>query len=83
MAAVHPRISPFPPSRQSPSTDASYLAVNSSKVSSACWSLFLAAVWEKARCAVQAMGVARDAGARAPTRLTCDAERTKDIVRIN
>jgi hypothetical protein len=68
---------------QNPSTDASYLAVNSSKVSSACWSLFLAADCEKARWAVQAMGVAREAGARAPTRLTCDAERTKDIVRVN
>jgi hypothetical protein len=57
----------------------SYLAVNSSKVSSECASFFLAADWEKARCAVQAMGVAREAGPRAPTRLICDAERTNDI----
>jgi hypothetical protein len=75
--------SSFPCFHQDPSTDASYLAVNSSKVSSACWSLFLAADCEKARWAVQAMGVARDAGALAPTRLTCDAERTKDMLRVN
>jgi hypothetical protein len=82
MAALRPRAAPPPAHRPSPSSDASYLAVNSSNVSSACWSSFRAAVWEKARWAVQVMGVARIAGNRAPIRLTFDAERTKDMVRV-
>lgn len=43
----------------SPLQDASYLEVNSSNVSSACWSLQRMADWEKARWAVQATGLAR------------------------
>jgi len=74
-------VSRAPAVARNPSADASYLAVNSSNVSSACASFFLAADCEKARWAVQAMGIARVAGTRAPTRLACDAERTKDMVR--
>lgn len=73
----------FLPGRPSPSTDSSYLAVNSSKVSSACASLFRTADCEKVRWAFNATGVARWAGTRTPTRLTFDAARTKDMVRFN
>lgn len=70
------------PSTQ-PLPDASYLAVNSSNVSSACASLHLTADWEKARWAVQATGVERYTGARTATRLIFEVARTKDMLRLN
>jgi hypothetical protein len=83
MAALRLRTSPSPVRARSPSTDASYLAVNSSNVSSACASLALAADWEKARWAFQATGVERTTGARMAARLIFEVARTKDILCLN
>ena len=54
-----PRVPSTPARSCNPSLGAPYLAVNSSNVSSECASLFTTAVWEKARCAFHATGVAR------------------------
>lgn len=56
-----------------------YLAVNSSNVSSECWSR-AGALCENA---LNAMGAARYTGSRVPSRLALDAARTKDMVRLN
>ena len=83
MAALRLRTTPSPVRARSPSTDASYLAVNSSNVSSACASLALTADWEKARWAFQATGVERTTGARTAARLIFEVARTKDILCLN
>ncbi len=75
----YPLFSPtLPPCAKS----ASYLAVNSSNVSSPS-ALFLATLCENVRLTLLATGLVRCAGARIAIRLTLDVARTKDMFGVN